>query len=591
MNDFKGFKKVSDSESHAVFRHENGSELKVAKAPLSHKMRKQLDGLPIYAADGVDTEPPQSLKADDDSQSQNQVQSGVPGVSININSQPNPQQQQSVPPPASNSGPQPTADDPTGAHARGDYSDITGSQPGWKADLQSLIQKYPVLAGRNGQGGLAQLAGSAPTDHPDIPSQPAGMVASNDSPLNAIAPPPGSPDPMPDQFSAPAQQTAPAPIKAAPIAAPIDAKQQIHQELSQEDQAWQHDLENGHIDPQTYQSLFAKKDTLGKIGTIFGLMLSGAGSGLSRQPNALMAMMNSQIQNDLEAQKSSKTNANNYLRTNQQNLVSRAEAKNLNAEAYIKAQTFANMQMNRVGLQSLVQQTQKLPMGSPQRQEAEQKLASMSAAVNNENYNLADVASSNLARMKMMMGDSGGGQNVAQQIRQKQIMGFITPEQSKEALKEIGQTQNHVQLNQNALDSFDKIARMTTLGGKLSSPVQYQKQIDAEWNPMMDKLTKDTEGRVTPITVDMMSALKPSLTDNAETGKIKREKLSSILNAGFATPTLDSLGVQMGKGEFVPHGTNQQASNPKEIRYDTQGNAYTRGPDGRPVRINQTAGR
>lgn len=74
----------------------------------------------------------------------------------------------------------------------------------------------------------------------------------------------------------------------------------------------QKDMADGHIAPKTYSDLFHDKGTIGKIGTLFGLMLSGAGSGLSHQPNALMEMMNNQINRDLEAQKTNQANKVNW---------------------------------------------------------------------------------------------------------------------------------------------------------------------------------------------------------------------------------------------------------------------------------------
>lgn len=76
--------------------------------------------------------------------------------------------------------------------------------------------------------------------------------------------------------------------------------------------AFSNDLAGGKITPETYQDLFAKKDTLGKIGTLFGLLVSGAGSGLNHQPNAVLEMMNNQIKNDLEAQKTNQGNRHNW---------------------------------------------------------------------------------------------------------------------------------------------------------------------------------------------------------------------------------------------------------------------------------------
>jgi hypothetical protein len=345
----------------------------------------------------------------------------------------------------------------------------------------------------------------------------------------------------------PPQQT-PAPPQAQTInEKPITytgKKSQYMSQLDQEDQAWQHDLADGHIKPETYQSLFAKENTLGKIGTLFGMLVSGIGTG---HPNAVMAMMNQEIANDLDAQKQSKVNAQNYLKLNQSGVATQAQAYSL-----------AKMQMNAAALHSLALQTAALnntKPGSLEAQRATQMLAMMNQSVQNDNYNLKDRAAAAGAYYDMVLGKDNQGTNAespAIQIRKKQLVGAITPQQSEAALKEVGQIQNHVQMNKNALDSFDTVSKLSTLASKMNNPVQNQKRVDAEWDPMMDKLTKDTEGRVTPITVDMMSSLKPQLTDNKETIKLKRSKLLGILNGGFATPTLDSIGVNVNKGEQQP---------------------------------------
>ncbi len=81
-----------------------------------------------------------------------------------------------------------------------------------------------------------------------------------------------------------------------------------------ENMAFADDLHNGRIEPKTYHDLFAKKDTLGKIGTLFGLLVSGAGSGLTHQSNAVLDMMNKEIERDLEAQKTNQGNKQNWYK-------------------------------------------------------------------------------------------------------------------------------------------------------------------------------------------------------------------------------------------------------------------------------------
>ena len=104
------------------------------------------------------------------------------------------------------------------------------------------------------------------------------------------------------------------------------------QALNKQAVLWDQDLNNGHVTPQTYSDLFGKKDTLGKIGTLFGLLVSGAGAGLTHQPNAVMEMMNKEIDRDLEAQKQSKTNAQNFLKIYQNGALNEATINRYAAE-------------------------------------------------------------------------------------------------------------------------------------------------------------------------------------------------------------------------------------------------------------------
>lgn len=193
-----------------------------------------------------------------------------------------------------------------------------------------------------------------------------------------------------------------------PIERFAEHKQQIQKDYSDEDAAWAQDLANGHITPQTYEGLFAKKDTLGKIGTLFGLLVSGAGSGLTHQPNAVIAMMNNEIANDLDAQKTSKANAVNYLRLSQQHEMQKANIGHINAESAILANTAARMRTTRAALQSLVAKAATYPPGSPMRQAADAQLVMLNQFVQNDNNNLADRAAVAGATYRML--GTGGGQ-------------------------------------------------------------------------------------------------------------------------------------------------------------------------------------
>jgi hypothetical protein len=135
------------------------------------------------------------------------------------------------------------------------------------------------------------------------------------------APPESSPAPEPAPVAAPAPQ---GPMSAAPQelptnmsteAGPSDLEQSLPpatpEERYQQSMKLAEDFANKAIDPKRYWN---DKSALGKIGTIFGLLIGGIGSGLTKQPNAALEMMNKEIDRDIEAQKQSKEGALNFLK-------------------------------------------------------------------------------------------------------------------------------------------------------------------------------------------------------------------------------------------------------------------------------------
>lgn len=101
------------------------------------------------------------------------------------------------------------------------------------------------------------------------------------------------------------------------------------QDLDQEDAHFQNDIMKGQIHPETVQSLYAKQDTMGKIGTLFGLLVGGMGSGMTGQPNAVLEMMKNQIANDIEAQKATNANAQNWYQLSLKHEMQKASMKQM----------------------------------------------------------------------------------------------------------------------------------------------------------------------------------------------------------------------------------------------------------------------
>ena len=233
------------------------------------------------------------------------------------------------------------------------------------------------------------------------PNEQQALSGSNQEPVNPIPETPAPSDDNSDVEEPDNTESAPAdaglgqspPTNQPPSAAPNPSQtiDQITnptaQEMDQHSLQWAQDLANRHIAPKTYKQLFADQDTGGKIGLAFSILLGGIGSGLTHQTNAALDIMDKTIQRDFEAQKLSKENANNFLRTEndhqmqlaQQKLMAaqasqipitsdeiRARTGDIKADAYLKAQNASINNMKISMMQELSNTVDKLP---PQQQQ------------------------------------------------------------------------------------------------------------------------------------------------------------------------------------------------------------------------------
>lgn len=420
---YKSFKKISSDKNSTTMLHPDGHELKIAHALLKPHLRKQLADIPIHKQE---EESPKMYAYGSSSgevgSDDNQKQAPV---IVNVGT-------------PSNAGP--------GA-ALPDWATKSGASQ--IKDSFNQQTDTPSISKERAEQALANPNDPINKDYPDEVQKAAASYGLLKSPQANNAPAPAS---VPDTMSPPeaTPQSAPTlaptvnkPIPhATPMAAPIpppampmqqeaapqettyqksynDYKQEHQQQFAQEDAAFEHDLTNGHIEPKTYHDLFAKKSTLGKIGTIFGLMMSGAGSGISHQPNALLAAMNQEIKNDLDSQMQSKTNAQNFIKINQQQQMqnaqiglTEAQKKSMLADAGIKSFTMANLMANRAALHNQTLMVQKMAEG-PDKEQAKQALGMMSTAVNAENANLADVGA---ARLALLQSTQTGGNTIGMRM-------------------------------------------------------------------------------------------------------------------------------------------------------------------------------
>lgn len=285
-----------------------------------------------------------------------------------------------------------------------------------------------------------------------------------------------APAPQPEQ----GQQFGPTDT-VAPDMAPADRAQATTAALHDESMKLQNDLNNGHIKPETYRDLYAKKDTLGKIGTVFGMLVGGMGSGLTHQPNALMSMMDNEISRDLDAQKTSASNRQNFMTIAQHGLMNQANVTGQNLANETNSRALAWSAAARSALHQQIQNAQNMPQG-PARQQAMQALAVLSQGIDRKEADMFSQAG--LAQAITESAGKGGGntqfmksglmgapfQRIGEDIEQKTIDN-VPSVSGQQATRPIPQ------------DKRDQVQNMNVLDEKAKDLINYAKAHEGSWNP------------------------------------------------------------------------------------------------------------
>jgi hypothetical protein len=402
---------------------------------------------------------------------------------------------------------------------------------------------------------------------------------------------------------------------------PLDARQQsIYQVLHakgtadqrQENVKFAQDIQNGHITPKTYSDLFQDKSTIGKIGMLFGMLVSGAGSGLTHQPNAVLEMMNKQIANDLEAQKTSKTNANNFVKLNVENELNQAQTKLVGSQANLSKEQADLVKQNAIGagyanahIQALTaamdsQQkiVDKMPEG-PQKQAAQQILGQIYAQAGNQIQNSTNIIAGAKAYNDLLFGSAGaqpGGNSAASddasfQQRQQALLKLNTP-QSK-AMYDVNEAKHIPGVPGQASrpvpeDIRQRLQAQTILDNKGKDVLSYVKQHTGTWNP-----------QTRAVAAQKIEEMKNFYNDSIKGGALTQGRLGWY-DEQFAKHPTDILAQVMGStaklNEMVNSNRNRRDLELKGLGFPTQqpapeyktdknGVKWMRGPNGEAIRV------
>lgn len=594
--DLSNFKKVKADAKSATLQHPDGHKIIISVASLSPKMQKELHGLPFAEGGKVDHCKCDEIEGDNPAckrhshkkiEYKEQPASKDPGKPrsgvrpIDLKTQKYADGGSPVIDPSQVGGDVTTSGDPLYEAVKSKVKKIFSSDDeDSKAKGGKVVKKY---AEGSDNEPVAE-ADSAPIEVEKIEDTPEGKTEQKASippqdleqpeQVDASVPEPAQEQPVANYDQGGNQGGVDPTLQANGM--PRPNPQQMGPpspgaELLDERNKWVQDLANQHITPETYHSLFAKKDTLGKIGTIFGLMISGIGSGLAGQPNALLKMMDNQIERDLDAQKHSKANAQSFLKLQQSqalndatinNLVKQgkltdSQAESMKAETQIKNITSAKLAMQVSALHDLMVKNGALPPG-PLKQKGTAVLNALGQQIDSAHAQEAAKADTAIGQLR-----KSAGINPEQQFANEQQMykfaGMPDIAEDNESHHIPGVPGRSARPVPEELRQ--RIQAMGVLDNKGRDVLSYIKQHTGSWNPQTRAVAQQK-----------IEEMKNFYNDSIKGGALTQGRLGWY-DEQFAKHPTDILAQLMGStaklNEVVNSNSNRRNLELKGLGYDT----------------------
>lgn len=329
-------------------------------------------------------------------------------------------------------------------------------------------------------------------------------------------------------------------------AAELIGKQVIQQEKQQADYAkhaeqltaQNEQLFNGVKDFKVNPDNFwTNRTTPGKIASTISVLLGGIASGISGGANPGIALLNKHVQEDIEAQKSDNTNKTNLYK--------------IGLEKYRDAQSaqqFATLQSNAL-LQGQLAKQAAITGSATAKATANQLIGQLGVQNAGIRSDLSIKQSAIDAMNESPNRQAVGGIN-PNKMRLLIAGGIIPKEEVPQAMKEYG---DYNKMNEH-LDNIDKvfkdankdanytqrISESIPLGSHIPTIRSSTKNYLAETSALLDKLTKDLTGRVTPQSMENLKHAMPVAGDPPEVQSRKLSTIKDIMKEGYSFPTLQS---------------------------------------------------
>lgn len=287
-----------------------------------------------------------------------------------------------------------------------------------------------------------------------------------------------------------------------------------YDDLEFERNAHMDDVNNYHVDPAKYWQDHSK------LATGIGIILAGFNP--TSSPNAAIEFLNTQMNRNLDAQKAELGKKENLLSANLKQFGNMRDAMDMTR--VMQGDALA-IQIKKAAAQNGSQMAQA---------QAQQMIGQL-------NQQAAPILAQQAMRRTLLQGAKSGHVDPAK------VVNMIVPEnQRADANKELIEAQNMASARDNVLSGFDKLAKINTVGGRMGSPLQTSKQVNAIKQPLVAGLSKATAGRFTEQDAGMLDSLFPAPGDNAETIAIKRNQAAKLISEKMHFPILETYGINIG---------------------------------------------
>lgn len=552
----KDCKKVSSDKHSTVLKHPDGHEIKIAHKGLSPKQKGELESLsqskdkPMKMADGgqVSDKFPQLLE---DEQKRLGAQSGLP-ISLN------PMDQMVIPKEAL----QPFKQEAETTAAAKDLALQAETKQKATADYAAQLQKVQSDNAIRQQAGLPLISppnapaflsdAQAVTQAPQMEAQPQMQAQLQAPAMQGMGKDPFGNEAYLNNYMA-GMQKEKAGIQGQAEAEAARAKQEQmalerdlmerealqknYQEtfnaLNKERDSLMADAMKGHINPNQF---WEDKSAPSKISTAIGLILGGIGGGLMGQENPALAMLQKQVDRNIDAQKLNLQNKYSLLNANRQSLENEHDAVN----------------MTRVMTNDYIANQLKLAAAKTTDPMAKSRALQLMGQLQKQD---AGVVQQIAMRKAMTNGMASGQLSPESMIR---FSPFIPEGEKAAAFKELEEARGMSKAKDNIMASFNKLAEINTLGNRAASPIQTSKQVAAIRDPLVASLSKETAGRFTEQDAKYLETLFPAVGDSSKTIALKRAQINKLISQKMNFPRLKSVWIDPLKGaRFGGSGQSQ----------------------------------